>query len=97
MQDNSTQQGGVLSTRQEKKLRKSQTADVSCNLQDMMQSHQPDETGSGAPSGVGASGKPARDYFSATTYFSTSIQRQQEILNILRGHHQIQCQQPLNH
>ena len=62
MHDNSNQAGGVLSTRQEKKLKKSQTDNVSCNLQDMMQSHQPDETGSGAPSGAGASGEPAGDY-----------------------------------
>jgi hypothetical protein len=59
MQDNSTQQGGVLSNRQEKKLKMSQTSDVTCSLQDMMQSHQPDETGSGAPLGAGASGEGA--------------------------------------
>ena len=50
MQDNSTQQGSVLSNRQERKLKKSQRSDVSCSLQDMMQSHQLDETGSGARS-----------------------------------------------
>jgi hypothetical protein len=59
MQDNSTQQGGVLSNRQEKKLKMSQTPNVSCSLKDMMQSHQPDETGSGAPSVAGASGEAA--------------------------------------
>jgi hypothetical protein len=55
MQDQSTQQEGVLLTRQQKKLKKSKTSDVSFSLQDMMQSQQPDEIGSGAPSGAGAS------------------------------------------
>ena len=54
MQDKSNKQGAALSTRQEKKLKMSQIPNVSCSLKDIMQSQQPDETGSRAPSVAGS-------------------------------------------
>jgi hypothetical protein len=93
MQDNCNKQGAALSIRQEKKLKMNQAPNLSCSLQDIMKSQQPDETGSRAPS-VAGSGEGTFDHLHKNGLLS-SIQRQQEILNCIQGQHQIQCQEPL--
>jgi hypothetical protein len=84
MQDNSNKQGAALSSRQEKKLKMRQAPDLSCSLQDIMKSQQPDETGSRAPS-VAGSGEGTFEYLHKNRLLSSKYTTPTRNLELYSG------------